>query len=71
MEWYSTLAIIVTALAGIFGLTFWAKAKLLVIEVREAFTVLEEAMADDEITAEEIKKIVKEFVDIGKVFLRK
>lgn len=71
MEWYNTLAIVITAFAAVFGITYWAKAKLLVTEVSEAFVVLREAMADDKITAPEIKKIVKEFMDIMKVFLRK
>ncbi len=71
MEWYNTLAIVVTALAAVFGVTFWAKAKLIITEVTEALTVLKEAMADDKITVPEIKKIVKEFTDILKVFLRK
>ncbi len=70
MSW-ETAAIIITALAGIFGLSFWAKSKLIVKEIREAFSVLEEAMSDDKITADEARKVVKEFVDIGKIFLRK
>ncbi len=71
MEWYEVVAIIVTALATIFGVSFWAKGKLIVREIREAFAVLDDALQDDKITVEELKKVVKEFTDIAKIFLRK
>lgn len=71
MEWYEIAASIIVVLTAVFGVTFWAKFKLLVKEIREAFTVLDNALADDKLTAEEIKGIVKEFVDIVKIFVRK
>lgn len=71
MEIYETIAVIVTALATIFGITFWAKGKLIIREIREAFAVLDDALQDDKVTVEELKKVVKEFTDIAKIFLRK
>jgi flagellar motor component MotA len=71
MEWVNVVAILVTAFAAIFAGSYFSKFKLLVKELKEAFLALDEVLQDDEVTVEELKRVVKEFRDILLVFLRK
>lgn len=71
MEWFNTVAILITAFAAIFAGTYFTKFKLLVKEVKELVDRVHVAIADDEITAQELKDIVKEAMDVVKVFVKK
>lgn len=71
MEWFDVVAIVVTAFAAIFAGSYFSKFKLLVKELKEAFLALDEVLQDDDVTVEELKRVVKEFQDVLLVFLRK
>jgi len=71
MEWFNVVAIVVTAFAAIFAGSYFSKFKLLVKELKEAFVALDEVLGDDDVTVEELKRVVKEFQDVLLVFLRK
>lgn len=71
MDYLNTIAILITAFAAIFAGTYFSKFKLLVKELKEAFYALDEVMQDDEITIEELKRVVKEFKDVLFVFMKK
>jgi len=71
MEWFNVVAVLVTAFAAIFAGSYFSKFKLLVKELKEAFAVLEEALQDDKITVEELKRVVVEFKDVLLVFVKK
>jgi len=70
MDYLSTIAIVVTAFAAIFAGTYFSKFKLLVKELKEAFFALDEVLQDDEVTVEELKRVVKEFKDVLLVFVK-
>jgi len=62
---------IATFLLGITaGYVKYRKAKALLKEVGEAFTVVYNALADDKITEDEVKQILKEFEDVYEVLKR-
>jgi|TARA_Y100000310_G_C20696773_1_gene826269 hypothetical protein len=67
MNWYSIVGILITLGVTVFGTGYFTKFKILVKEIREAFQVLEDALADDKITPEELRKVALEFLDIVKV----
>lgn len=71
MDWFGTVAVIVTAFAAIFAGTYFSKFKLLVKELKEAFFALDEVLADDEVAVEELKRVIKEFKDVLLVFVKK
>lgn len=64
---YGMLSLILTAIIGVFSVfagKYWKKAKAFIKELGEALTTVTSALADDKITAEEMKKVVKEFMDV-------
>lgn len=58
------IALIITTLLGVFGTSkYWLKAKKILAagkEVVDAYEALNEALADDKLTSDEIKRIQKE-----------
>ena len=58
------IALIITTLLGVFGTSkYWLKAKKVLAagkEVVDAYEALNEALADDKLTSDEIKRIQKE-----------
>jgi len=52
------------------GYIKYQKAKSLIKEIGEAFTTVYDALADDKITEDEVKQILKEFEDIYNVLKR-
>lgn len=71
MEWFNVVAILVTAFAAIFAGSYFSKFKLVVKELKEAFHALDEVLQDDEVTVEELKRVIKEFKDVLLVFVKK
>lgn len=68
MDIYEVVTLVIALIGVLAGAIYFGKFKTLVKELKEAFTVLDFAMADDKITKEELKKVVKEFLDIVKIF---
>jgi len=71
MEWFNVVAILVTAFAAIFAGSYFSKFKLLVKELKEAFLALDEVLQDDDVTVEELKRVLNEFQDVLFVLLKK
>jgi len=68
MDLYEIVTLVIALIGVIAGTIYFGKFKTLIKELKEAFTVLDLAMEDDKITKEESKKVVKEFLDIVKIF---
>jgi len=68
MDIYEVITLIIALIGAIAGAVYFGRFKLLIKELKEAFTVLDMAMEDDKITKEELKKVIKEFLDIVKIF---
>lgn len=58
------IALVITTLLGVFGTSkYWLKAKKVLAagkEVVDAYEALNDALADDKLTSDEIKRIQKE-----------
>lgn len=57
------VSVVLLVLSAVFGFRY-KQAKALLKEVAEALTVSSEALEDDQITAEERSKILKEWADV-------
>ena len=56
------LGVVIVTLATIWAR--WAKAKRLLTEMAEALNCLSTAIADDDVTKEELENLTKEFTDV-------
>jgi len=68
MDWADIIAIVVTAVLAILAGVYGEKFKLIRREIKEFEDTFMEAYADRDISREELKQIVKEFLDIIKAF---
>ena len=62
MDWYEIAGIVMGAIGLLWG--GWKLLKHIPREIAEAFTVIANAIEDDNITREELKQIVESFRDI-------
>jgi len=62
MDWYEIAAVVLGL--GLALWTGWRAWKHIPKEIAEAFMAIADAIEDDKITREELKKIVEEFLDI-------
>ena len=63
MDWEYIVMLVLAVLGGAFVVK-WGQVKSLIKEVAEALSVLSEAIEDDNLTREELKKITDEFQDV-------
>ena len=59
MELWQILTLIMTILAGFFGI-YWLKAKGIITELGILIKIISDALADDTLTKEELQAIVAE-----------
>ena len=71
MDLYEVAVLAIGIIIALVGGVYFGKAKTFVKELREAFDKLDDAVQDDKITKEELKEIVKEFLDVAKIFIKK
>ena len=73
LQWWEILSYVVGIAGILLGGAFWQKWNLVVKllkELGEAFTKTGEALADRELTLEEAKMLLKEWLDVYKVILQ-
>jgi len=71
MDVYEIVVLAIGIVMALVGGVYFGKAKTFIKELREAFDKLDDALQDDKITKEELKEIVKEFLDVVRVFVKK
>ena len=71
MDVYEIVVLAIGIVMALVGGVYFGKAKTFIKELREAFDKLDDALQDDKITKEELKEIVKEFLDVVRVFIKK
>ena len=62
MNWLEIVSIVVVGLLGIWG--GWKTWKHIPREIAEAFMAVADAIEDDDVSREDLKKIVEEFMDV-------
>ena len=62
MDWFEIAGIVVVGLLGVWG--GWKLWKHIPREIAEAFMAVADAIEDDDVSREDLKKIVEEFMDV-------
>ena len=63
MDWFAFASVVLAVIAIVAGV-YWVKAKRVIKEVAELLTAISDAVEDDDVTKDELKKIVEEFGDV-------